>query len=447
MEQQIGFCTTSDGVNIAYATVGEGPPMVYVNGWPGHLGLEWEKPVARSFVEDLAEGVTLIRYDMRGSGLSDHDVPDLSFHGWMTDLEAVIQKLKLEQFTLLSLGLLAGPIAISYAASHTEQVTKLILSSAFLRGSELTTPERGKAIADFVSFSGFPMTIDADVGPDDLKKYQDVAKIQKEAATTAVQGVVVRTMLSADVSELASKLSMPALVMHGQHDEVVPFDLGRALASQLPNASFVPFETEISAPWRHQQALIEEIRRFLGVETVSRPRPVAGSLVIILFTDMEGSTALSQRLGDAKAQEVRRAHNTIVRKALRSCNGSEIKHTGDGIMASFSTASGALECAIEIQRGVAAHVEANPDAPLAVYIGLNAGEPIAEERDLFGTSVDLAARICSHAGPDEILASDVVRQLAAGKEFLFSDRGETEMRGFEDPVKLWELRWRDEGSP
>ena len=113
-------------------------------------------------------------------------------------------------------------------------------------------------------------------------------------------------------------------------------------------------------------------------------------------------------------------------------------------MASFSTASSALNAAIAIQRGVAEHKTSNPDSPLSVYVGLNAGEPIAEDDDLFGTSINLAARICDHAEPGQIVAADVVRQLAAAKDFLFSDLGETELRGFEDPVKLWELRWQSE---
>ena len=174
-----------------------------------------------------------------------------------------------------------------------------------------------------------------------------------------------------------------------------------------------------------------------------RSAPATGGFATILFTDMESSTAITQRLGDAKAQEIRRAHNQIVRAALQSIGGNEIKHTGDGIMASFSTASAALDCAIAIQRGVADHVEEHPDTPLALYVGLNAGEPIAEEQDLFGTSVDLAARICDHAKAGQILAADVVRQLAAGKQFLFADLGETELRGFEDPIKLWEVRWQE----
>ena len=132
-----------------------------------------------------------------------------------------------------------------------------------------------------------------------------------------------------------------------------------------------------------------------------------------------------------------------MREALKAHGGAEIKHTGDGIMASFPSASGALECAVAVQQAVAAHVEQHPEAPLSVYIGLNAGEPIAEEEDLFGTAVDLARRICDQARGGEILASDVVRQLAAGKGFLFADRGETALRGFEDPVRLYEVRWRE----
>ena len=182
-----------------------------------------------------------------------------------------------------------------------------------------------------------------------------------------------------------------------------------------------------------------------GKEAAEPPSP--GGFATILFTDMASSTTLADQLGDAKAQEVRRNHNDIVRSALAKNSGSEIKHTGDGIMASFPTASSALDCAIAIQRGVAAHKEEHPESPLGVYVGLNAGEPIAEgdpegRIDLFGTSINLAARICDHAEAGQILAANVVRELAAGKDFLFSDLGETELRGFEDPVKLWELRWQ-----
>jgi class 3 adenylate cyclase len=188
------------------------------------------------------------------------------------------------------------------------------------------------------------------------------------------------------------------------------------------------------------------IEEFLSEGEEAAAGPAPSGLVTILFTDIEGSTTLTQRLGDAKAQDVLRTHNTIVRDSLKVHSGREIKHTGDGVMASFTSASKALECAITIQRAFAQHNESNPDSPIRVRIGLNAGEPIAEEEDLFGTAVQLAARICAHAEPGEILAPIVVRELAAGKGFLFSDRGETALRGFEDPVRLYEVQWREEGS-
>jgi class 3 adenylate cyclase len=174
-----------------------------------------------------------------------------------------------------------------------------------------------------------------------------------------------------------------------------------------------------------------------------------GSMVTILFTDVEGSTALTDRLGDARARALLREHERITREALKSHGGAEVKTMGDGFMTSFSSATKALECAIAMQR---AFEERNTghetrDTEIKVRIGLNAGEPIAEDdpegrADLFGTAVNMAARIAAKADGGEVLASNVVRELVAGKGFLFNDRGDTELRGFEDPVRLYEVRWR-----
>ncbi len=142
-----------------------------------------------------------------------------------------------------------------------------------------------------------------------------------------------------------------------------------------------------------------------------------------------------------------RGHERLVREALKAHGGSEVKTMGDGFMASFSSATKALECAIAIQ-GAFAERNESAEEPLNVRIGLNAGEPIAEDDpsgrgDLFGTAVNMAARVAAQAEAGEILASNVVRELVAGKEFLFSDRGETELRGFEEAVRVYEVRWRD----
>jgi class 3 adenylate cyclase len=174
----------------------------------------------------------------------------------------------------------------------------------------------------------------------------------------------------------------------------------------------------------------------------------AGAFRTVLFTDVEGSTALTQRLGDAEARELLREHERMVREALKAHGGSEVKTMGDGFMASFTSATKALECSIKMQRAFAAHNE-SAEEPIRVRVGLNAGEPIAEDdpdgrSDLFGTAVNMAARIAAKAEGGEILTSEAVRQIVAGKKFLFADRGDTALRGFEDPVRLYELRWREE---
>jgi class 3 adenylate cyclase len=218
----------------------------------------------------------------------------------------------------------------------------------------------------------------------------------------------------------------------------VPFELGRDIASSIPNARFVPLESNNHFMLPGEAAndvMLKALIDFIGQPATRKPA-APGGLVTILFTDMEGSTSHTQRLGDERAQELVRRHNFVVRDALKQHAGSEIKHTGDGIMASFASARGAVDCAIAIQRALA-------DEAVRVRIGLNAGEPVAEEQDLYGTSVQLAARVCAEADGGEVLVSNVVRELAAGKGFLFNDRGDRALKGFEDPIRLYEVRWRE----
>jgi class 3 adenylate cyclase len=166
----------------------------------------------------------------------------------------------------------------------------------------------------------------------------------------------------------------------------------------------------------------------------------ADGVRIILFTDVVKHTEMMQRLGDERGRAVLREHEIITREALAAYGGSEVKTMGDSFMASFPSAIRALECAIAIQKAFAIRNETSGE-PLMVRVGLSAGEPIAEEDDLFGSSVILAARIADQARGGEIVLANVVRELASGRGFLFNDRGEVALRGFEDPVHLFELRW------
>jgi class 3 adenylate cyclase len=238
-------------------------------------------------------------------------------------------------------------------------------------------------------------------------------------------------------------------VFHRREYPLVGVDIAMGLASRIPDARLVLLEGASMIPFLgDSETLLRAIDELLaeGEEApaaVAAPPREAGAFRTVLFTDVEGSTSLTRRLGDARARDLLRQHERITREALKVHGGTEIKTMGDGFMASFSSATRGLECAIAMQRAFAEHNESAEEA-IRVRIGLNAGEPIAEEADLFGTAVILAARVAAKAEGGEILASDVVRQLVAGKGFLFSDRGDVALRGFEDPVRLYEVRWEED---
>ena len=156
----------------------------------------------------------------------------------------------------------------------------------------------------------------------------------------------------------------------------------------------------------------------------------------VFFTDIVGSTDLTQQLGDDMAMMLLEAHDRIVRDALGANAGREIKHTGDGIMAVFVSAASAIKCGMNVQDNLAEHRKANPELPLRVRIGIAAGEPIEHHNDLFGTAVQLAARLCAHAEPEQILVSNAVAELCVGKSLPFRDAGQVTLKGFAHPVHV-----------
>jgi class 3 adenylate cyclase len=162
----------------------------------------------------------------------------------------------------------------------------------------------------------------------------------------------------------------------------------------------------------------------------------------VLFTDVVNSTWLTQSLGDEAALAILGIHDTIVRDALSASGGREVKHTGDGIMASFVSAAGAVRCAILIQRELDKHAQANPDRPLKVRVGAAAGEPVEQNNDLFGSTVQLAARLCAHAQPEQILVSNAIAELCLGKGISFEDLGEVPLKGFSSPVRAHAAAWK-----
>lgn len=189
------------------------------------------------------------------------------------------------------------------------------------------------------------------------------------------------------------------------------------------------------------------VDRFMGGFIEHKPgEPYVETAVrTILFTDMQGSTRLTQQLGDAGAMAVLRTHDEIVRDSLSRHGGSEVKHTGDGLMAAFPSVAHAIESAIQIQRRFAD--EEAVGFPIRVRIGMSAGEPVTEHQDFFGAAVQLAARLTDRAEPGSVLVSSTVRDLALGKGFVFRKRGNLRLKGFAESVQVFEVDWRDRAGP
>ena len=234
------------------------------------------------------------------------------------------------------------------------------------------------------------------------------------------------------------KLGTPAEMAESFPDKVTEYQLEPRYMRVIQTGR-ASMESWISGdegtPQISLQSMIKDWNKPTGGEKKS-------SIMTVMFTDMVGSTDLTQARGDVAAQEIVRKHNAIVRTALTQFAGHEVKHTGDGIMASFASAANAVDATIQIQRQVATHNEKQPNLPLHLRIGLNSGEPIQEEDDLFGSTVQLAARVCAATDSDQTLCTQVVKDLAGSKALAFSDGGVHALKGFRDKFQLWEVSWR-----
>jgi class 3 adenylate cyclase len=249
-------------------------------------------------------------------------------------------------------------------------------------------------------------------------------------------------------SEWCAEIRAPVLLLHSIGDEAesaVARQMASAISNcrvlAIPRLGYGASAEGLGGPYPNEVGLTAVLDFIAAPEKAEvEVQPDVG-LRTILFTDLVDHTQMMTRLGDEKGREVLREHERITREALAAHGGSEVKTMGDGFMASFTSVTNAVGCAIDLQRAF----EGN-ETGLRVRIGLNAGEPIEDEGDLFGSTVILAARIASIAEAGEILVSDVIRQLLSGKAFLFNDRGEHPVKGFEDPVRVFAVRWQGNDS-
>ena len=275
--QKLRFCTSYDGVRLAYATVGNGPRLVKAANWLSHIEFDWRSPIWRHWIEAFAHRHTFVRYDTRGCGLSDRNPAEISFESWIHDLEAVVDATGLERFPLLGISQ-GGAIAAAYAIRHPERVSQLVLYGAFARGRlnrgkgqagidetllmtklfELGWGTNNRAFRQVFANQFLPE------GTSELIEAYD--ELQRESASASDAVRILQTSSQIDVTGLAPRISCPTLVLHARDDARIPFEEGRLFASLIPGARFVPLASrnhillESEPAWKH---FLEEVEAFL----------------------------------------------------------------------------------------------------------------------------------------------------------------------------------------
>jgi pimeloyl-ACP methyl ester carboxylesterase/DNA-binding winged helix-turn-helix (wHTH) protein len=276
--QHIAFTKALDGVRLAYAVVGEGPPLVRAANWMTHLGYDIESPVWRHWVRDLSAEHTFIRYDERGCGLSDWEASDFTFDDWVADLESVVEALGLQRFPLLGVSQ-GGAVAVAYAAKHPEQVSKLILCSAYARGRAVRAvgEEEKRAAALDLDLArvgwgrddpAFRQVFAAQFLPDGTRA-DWAAFDQLQRRTTSPENAVrfLEEFATIDVRELARQVRCPTLILHSREDHRVPMQAGQELAGLIPDSHLVALDSKnhlLTANEPAWQVFREELAAFLA---------------------------------------------------------------------------------------------------------------------------------------------------------------------------------------
>ncbi len=316
MQQQIRFCTTPDGVRIAYSITGQGPPLVKAANYLTHLEHDWNSPVWRHWWQALSETHRLIRYDARGSGLSDWDVNNFNMEAWVSDLEAVVSALNVDRFALLGVSQGAA-VCVAYAIKHPERVSRLVLYGGYARGRfhrNLDTQGRleAEALINLIRVGWgqenpafrqlFTTMLMPDADLDQMASLNDLARI---STTPENASEMERAYYQIDVRHLAAKITVPTLVLHARQDATIPMEEGRLLATIIPDSRFVQLESrnhillEQEAAWSR---FLVEVRSFLGVgeDAPERSAPTKPVFPELTHREREVLTLIAQGLDNTQ---------------------------------------------------------------------------------------------------------------------------------------------------
>ena len=446
MQRDVRYCTTEDGVSIAYCVEGDGPTTILaLPAFYESFSLDHLMPVYQQFYRELGAGRRLIRFDWRGTGLSAQ-VPDgvqpFGIAGGAADLLAVTRAAGHPCVVWAST--IAGMRAVRFAVAQPELVTHLILYGTYKAVADAISADLLEGLRNLVKVN-WQMAAQTIADTNGRREYPEEAgqlgdwyfrSVSREVYLAIVDPE--RPDLIEDVTSMLSDVKAPTLVLHRIADPIVPLSAGQKLAAGIPGARFVPLEGK-----GHLFCLGDYSKILASVDAIlgDRAKDAAAAqsgMTAILFADIVDSAALTEHLGDAMFRAKTRKLDSTLRAIIVENNGTAIdgKLLGDGVLATFPSAAKAIEAALACAR-------AGNEGDLTLHLGIHAGDVIREENNVYGGAVNIASRVSGLSAPGEVLVSDIVRGLArTSSGVIFEDRGEHALKGIDDPVRVYAVRLR-----
>jgi class 3 adenylate cyclase len=435
----------SGDVHIAYQVTGEGPlDLVFVPGFVSHLEADWNSPLQTRFIERLSSFSRLIRFDKRGTGLSDR-VPIPTLEQRMDDVRVVMDAVGSEQAALYGVSE-GGPMSLLFAATYPARTTALVIYGSYAR--RLWAPDHpfGRTRAEWDEIVqrlerewGGPVAVDvwAPSRIHDERFQEGWAAYLRSAASPGAAAAVMRMNGEIDVRHVLPVIRVPTLILHRLGDRLTSIDQARVIARGIAGAKLVELPGIDHHPTAGDaDAIVDEIEEFLtGVRHGPEPDRV---LATVLFTDIVGATEKAAALGDRRWRDLLEGHHDLVRHQLGRFRGREIDTAGDGFLATFDGPARAIRCARAVSDGVRA-------LGLEVRAGLHTGEVEMLGDKVSGLAVHIGARVAAAAGPGEVLVSSTVKDLVAGSGLRFQDRGVRTLKGVPGEWQLFAVE--RESSP
>jgi len=430
----------SDELSIAYQVTGSGPlDLVFVPGWVSHVELMWEEPEVAAFLRRLASFSRLILVDRRGTGLSDRVARLPTLEQRMDDVRAVLDAVGSQRAALFGISE-GGPMCTLFAASHPERTAALVLCNSFARLVDGDGYEGGHRRADFDAFleratqrwgSGAASALFAPSRAGDPGFAERWGRQERMSVSPGGIRMLLRMLPETDVRDVLGSVRVPTLVVHRRDDRQVPVACGRYLAEHIAGARYVEVPGPDHFAWTGDaEPILQAAQEFLTGEAPGAGPEPDRVLSTVLFTDLVDSTGLVARLGDRRWSELLARYHEILRSQVARFGGREVDTAGDGFLACFDGPARAIRCACAARDAVRR-------LDLALRAGIHTGECQRSGDKLTGMAVHVGARVAGAAPGGEVWVSRTVRDLVAGSDLRFAERGEHALKGVPERWQLF----------